>query len=131
MKLVWNMSMTLLRLYKKFEPILFTFSELCDSATLRIIDLAANARRGHLTQEKPWLSTADKEGRYLYESTYDLLAPMAAFKLLKKRLTLVDLELDEHINLKYLIAKEIYYTFTQHRELANREPTIPYEPTEE
>jgi hypothetical protein len=115
-------------LYQNFEPILFNFSESCDSAALRIIDLADNAKGGNLAQ---WLTPKWREGRYLYESTYYLLAPMAVFKLLQKRLTLVDLKLDQHINLKYLIAKEIYYTFTQHRELAKIKHELKYEPKEE
>ena len=43
----------------------------------------------------------------------------------------MNLELDQHINLKYLIAKEIYYTFIQHRYIAKRPPELKYDPSEE
>ena len=35
-------------LYEKFEPLLFQFSESCDSAMLQILCLAENARKGKL-----------------------------------------------------------------------------------
>lgn len=121
-------------LYEKFEPILFTFSESCDNAMMCIFNLVQNAREERLGPKINWLSSTpnkqDSASRYLYETTYYLLAPMAIFKCLQNRLTFIDLELDQHINLKYLIAKEIYSTFTQHRYLAKCKPKLDYDPKE-
>jgi hypothetical protein len=53
---------------------------------------------------------------------------MAAFKILQRRLTTVDLELDHSINIQYSLAKNLYYTFSSALDLARSEPSIPYDP---
>jgi hypothetical protein len=53
---------------------------------------------------------------------------MAAFKLLQNRLTNIDLKLDQSINIQYILAKILYYTFSSSPDLAKSEPAIPYEP---
>ena len=53
---------------------------------------------------------------------------MAAFKLLQRRLTTIDLELDQSINIQYSLAKNLYYTFSSALDLARSEPSIPYDP---
>jgi hypothetical protein len=53
---------------------------------------------------------------------------MAAFKLLQHRLTNIDLKLDQSINIQYILAKILYYTFSSSPDLARSEPAIPYDP---
>jgi hypothetical protein len=113
------------RLYQECEPILFQFAEFSESALRRIYALARNARDGNLGPERYWLST----DHYFMRSTiYRLLAPMAAFKLLRHRLTSIDLKLDQSINIQYGLAKILYYTFSSSQDLARSEPAIPYDP---
>ena len=113
------------RLYLECEPILFRFAELSESALRRIYALARNAKDGNLGPERFWLST----DHYFIRSTiYRLIAPMAAFKLLQHRLTNIDLKLDQSINMQYILAKILYYTLSSSPELAQCEPTIPYDP---
>jgi hypothetical protein len=113
------------RLYQECEPILFQFAELSESALRRIHALARNAKDGNLGPERYWLST----DHYFIKSTiYRLIAPMAAFKLLQHRLTSIDLKLDQTINIQYILAKTLYYTFSSSADLARSEPAIPYDP---
>jgi hypothetical protein len=113
------------RLYQECEPILFQFAELSESAVRRIYALARNAKDGNLGPDRYWLST----DHYFIKSTiYRLLAPMAAFKLLQHRLTNIDLKLDQAINIQYILAKILYYTFSSSTDLARSEPAIPYDP---
>ena len=53
---------------------------------------------------------------------------MAAFKLLQYKLTSIDLKLDQTINIQYVLAKILYYTFSSSPDLARSEPAIPYDP---
>jgi hypothetical protein len=113
------------RLYEECEPILFQFAELSESALKRIYALARNAREGHLGPNRFWLLT----DQYFIRSTiYRLIAPMAAFKILQRRLTSIDLKLDKAINIQYHFAKILYYTFSSSPDLAKSEPDIPYDP---
>jgi hypothetical protein len=113
------------RLYQECEPILFQFSELSESALRRIYALARNAKEGNLGPDRYWLST----DHYFIRSTiYRLIAPMTAFKLLQHRLTNIDLKLDQSINIQYILAKILYYTFSSSPDLARSDPAIPYDP---
>jgi hypothetical protein len=113
------------RLYEECEPILFQFAELSESALKRIYALARNARDGNLGPDRFWLLT----DQYFIRSTiYRLIAPMAAFKMLQRRLTSIDLKLDRAINIQYHLAKILYYTFSSSPDLAKSEPEIPYDP---
>src|SRR5215212_4260529 len=113
------------RLYQECEPILFQFSELSESALRRIYALARNAKDGNLGPDRFWLST----DHYFIRSTiYRLIAPMAAFKLLQRRLTNIELKLDQAINIQYILAKILYYTFSSSPDLARSEPAVPYDP---
>jgi hypothetical protein len=113
------------RLYQECEPILFQFAELSESALRRIYALARNAKDGNLGPDRYWLST----DHYFIRSTiYRLIAPMAAFKLLQHRLTNIDLKLVPAINIQYILAKILYYTFSSSPDLARSEPAIHYDP---
>jgi hypothetical protein len=76
----------------------------------------------------PELSTG-QPGTYLYTTIYFLLAPMALFKLLQRQLTMIDLELVQPFKFQYLLAKLLYYSFTQDLQIAQIDPsTSNYEP---
>jgi hypothetical protein len=123
------------RMYNEFEPISFEFNEACDNAIRRILLLARNAKEGKIRRfrdDKGFLAP-DRDnpkhlGRYLNETTYLLLAPMAYFKIFQKRLTSIDLQLDQSINFLFLVSKDLYYTLQADDDLANTEPKLSYDP---
>ena len=82
-------------------------------------------REGNLGPNRYWLST---DSYFMRSTIYRLLAPMAAYKLLQRMLTTIDLELDRSIRTQYTLAKVLYYTFSSSPDLAKSEPIIPYDP---
>ena len=90
---------------------LFQLVELSEAALHRIYSLARTARHGNLSDPKNSWLRSDKE--YYYRSTlYNLLAPLAAVKLLQRRITFVDLSVEKSIAAEYALAKRLLITFT-------------------
>jgi hypothetical protein len=114
------------RLYNEAEPLLFRLGEAAENALYRVISLARTARDGHLgSTQRSWLSGP---GYYMASTIYNLLAPSAVYRLLRERLTFVDLGVAPRIQMKYLLAKIQYLSFTEDFALANIEPTLSYDP---
>jgi hypothetical protein len=103
------------RLYQEFEPVLFQLVELSDSALTRICRLSSVSKEGKL---EGWLS--DSYNYFTITTTYRLIAPLAACKVLRTRLTLVDLKVGPAINFRYNLAKTIYDTISDDFDLADR-----------
>lgn len=114
------------RLYEECEPIMFHLYESSFSGMKRVRSLARTAREGDLGPEKvSWLSS---EGYYTLSTVYMLTAPLTAFKLIQRRLTLVDLSVDPQVRTLYLLAKQLYLSFTADFKLAREEPAVEYRP---
>ena len=93
------------RLYHQCEPLVFELLEFAENAGDRIRGLARTARQGDLPD---WLSGDDY---YIASTMYYLLAPVAVFKLMRRRLTVVDMTLDQNIATQYQLAKQIAWSF--------------------
>lgn len=113
------------RLYQECEPLLFQLSEVSENALYRIHSLARTARRGNLRSSDSWL---DGPGYYMMLTIYNLLAPVAVFKLIQRRITFVDLSVEPQIKAQYNLAKVIYVSFTDDFDFARLEPAIIYDP---
>jgi hypothetical protein len=115
------------RLYTEVEPVLFQLVELSEGALHRIYSLARTARHGNLSDPKrSWLNSDEA---YYYRSTlYALLAPLAAVKLLQRRITFVDLSVEKSIAAEYALAKRLLITFTDDFDLARCRPELKYDP---
>jgi hypothetical protein len=77
-------------LYEVGEPLLFQLAERAEQALYRIYNLAQATRNGKLAVGG-WLSGP---GYYMSSTMYRICAPLAVFRLLQERLTVVDLTLD-------------------------------------
>ena len=119
------------RLYQQYEPLLFQLVELAENGLNRIYSLARTAREGNLSlvPNEGWLF--DARNYYLASTVYKLIAPLVVYRLIQRRLTLVDLTLDPHINSQYLLAKRLYISFTEDFEFARADPKIEYDPNAE
>jgi hypothetical protein len=114
------------RLYQEYEPLLFRLIESCENAVYRVQSLARVARDGHLKPSSGWLST---DSYYLLSTIYNLMLPMAIFRMIQRRLTMVDLRVDSGVRIQYLLAKQLYYLFSEHHEFALEcEPHLDYTP---
>jgi hypothetical protein len=115
------------RLYQECEPLLFELYELSENALHRIYSLARSARKGNLGLTGSWL---DSPGYYMASTIYNLLAPIAVYKLIQRRLTFVDLTVEPHIRSQYILAKLIAVSFTDDFDFARCTPQRPYSPND-
>lgn len=115
------------RLYAEVEPILFQLVELSEGALHRIYSLARATRQGNLDESNSWLENSSSN--YYHHSTlYLLLAPMAAVKLLQRRINLVDFSVERNIIIQYALAKRLLITFTDDYDFAQLNPSLMYDP---
>jgi hypothetical protein len=113
------------RLYTDLQPLLFQLSEVSGSAYKHTRGLARTARNGQLgTGPDSWLH--DKY--YLLSTVYRLLVPVAVVTLISRRLTLVDLSLDDELRSQYRFAHALAGTWNSGFDLAEKEPALPYKP---
>jgi hypothetical protein len=115
---------------QSYQQSLFEFTEACEAAMFRILSLAENAREGRLGIDPGIgiLSPSIKRGstgRPMNATIYFILAPIANFKILQRKFTLVDLKFDSHAKLHYLVAKILYYTFLEDHAIS-RSPEFQY-----
>lgn len=113
------------RLYQHIEPLFFQLVEASEEALGRIHSLARTARCGDLRGADGWLA---REGYYAISTQYKLLLPFAIVRLIRERLTAVDLAVDPDINAQYLLAKGLYLSFTDDFVFAAMKPPLPYDP---
>ena len=113
-------------LYSECEPLLFQFFELADDAESRIRALARECRNGSLRPDgSGWLA----DPSYYFDSTvYRLSAPLAAIRILQRRLTAVDLDLDSRLKTQYRLLRILYRSITDDQAIAERNPRLPYDP---
>ena len=113
-------------LYSEIQPLLFQLKELSESAYRWVISLARTARQGQLS----WLS----KGYYLSMTIYRFTAPLAVFRLIHRRLTIVDFSVDQPIRVQYNIAKQSYLSISDGFSIAragkDQGIDIGYEPHE-
>ena len=100
-------------LYQECKPLIFQFVELAEDALYQIYSLARSARHGDLPE---WLKRRDEY--YIASTMYRLLAPLVIYKLIRRRLTIVDLALDNEIDVHYQLAKQLNWSFTADFDLA-------------
>lgn len=112
------------RLYQECEPLIFQFVELADNALHRIYSIARSSCQGNLPE---WLCN---NNYYIASTMYHLLAPLVIYKLIQRRLTIVDLTLDKNIDRHYRLAKYLAWTFTADFDFARGSKVFPlqYDP---
>jgi hypothetical protein len=113
------------RLYTDLQPLLFQLSSLCESAYLHTRGLARTARNGRLgTGPESWL----RDDYYLLSTVYRLLVPAAVVQLIQRRLTLVDLSVDQTLHERYRLARLLLATWNSGFDIAASEPALKYHP---
>lgn len=112
------------KLYQEYEPLLFQLIETSDDALYRIKSIARAAKNGNLNDDG-WLSVFEY---YAKSTIYKLFVPLAIYKIMQKKLTLVDLTVDSHLELRYRLAKQLYITYTDDFEFAKIINPIMYDP---
>jgi hypothetical protein len=112
------------RLYSEIEPLLFQLYEALIEAYRRVRSLARTSRINRLD----WLN---KPGYYLRSSLYKLLVPAVLFRLMQRRITFVDLRVDDSIRIRYQLLRLYLRSFTEDFEMAQLQPALKYDPNNE
>ena len=112
------------RLYEQLQPLLFQLREQSESARWRIGGLAGSAREGRLYPCRRNRLRADSPS-YLPSTLYRFTAPLVSYRLCQHKLTTVDLSLDEQLDVKYRLAKLLYRTWSDGKEIADCHPLPP------
>jgi hypothetical protein len=119
------------RLYEQVEPLLFQLFEAAEGAFHIVKSLVRTQRMGDLPQ---WLSSIAHEPaarRYYVRSViYRLFLPLTIYRLIQRSTTLVDLNLDPSIHVRYSLLKECYVMWTSDFDIAQLRPQLPYKPNE-
>jgi hypothetical protein len=114
------------RLYTDLQPLLFQLSELCDSAYQHTRGLARTARNGDLgAGPESWLVSDEY---YLLSTVYRLLVPVAVVQLMQRRLTFVDLSVNEELREQYRFARALVRTWNSGFDIAGKKPELTYKP---
>jgi hypothetical protein len=123
------------RLYSELYPLLFQLGEQSEAALFRIFGLARSARTGKLTPESAGTSKSrlrKGSASYLPSTLYRFMAPLATYRLCERRLTSVDLSLDDELQWQYRLAKLLYRSWSDGVEIAEVEvdhrPPCTYDP---
>lgn len=123
------------RLYSELDPLKFQLGEQSEAALYRIFGLAQSARMGRLTPGSTdnWSNRLRKDSSsYLPSTLYRFMAPLATYRLCERRLTSVDLTLDGDLQWHYRLAKLLYRSWSDGREIADVKvdhgPPCHYEP---
>jgi hypothetical protein len=113
------------RLYTDLQPLLFQLSLLCESGYLHTRGLARTARKGGLgAGPESWL----RDDYFRLSTVYRLLVPAAVVELIQRRLTLVDLSVDQTLHERYRLARLVVTTWNSGFDIAASEPVLQYHP---
>lgn len=95
------------RLYTDLYPLAFQLQETARSAQNRIRNIALACRGGWLAEGPDnWMTGTDPY--YFTSVIYTLVAPLAIYELMTRKLTSLDLTLDEDLRRQHFIARRAY-----------------------
>lgn len=115
------------RLYTDFQPVLFQMVERCNGAVDRIKGLAESARSGRLSWPGRLGRGWEKDPYHMISTCWDLLSPLALFRIGQQKLTSIDVSVDPVTGWQYLLGRELYASWAMGYELAAEEPTLPFD----
>jgi hypothetical protein len=100
--------------------------EAAELARRRVVSIARSCRQGDVREDGGgWLGYP---GYYFQSSVFLLFVPGAAFKLLQRQLTAVDLSLDQRVHRLYELFRLVFTSFTNDHDLSRERPPVPYRP---
>lgn len=114
------------RLYTELEPLLFQLFDAAEGSLFRVKSLVRTQRNGNLGEGKN--SWVDQDGYYLTSTIYRIFLPLAIFRLIQRKTTFIDLNLDKSIRMRYMLLKQAYFTFTDDFLIAEAVPELAYDP---
>jgi hypothetical protein len=117
------------RLYTELYPLAYQLGQAARHTQHRIMNLALAGRLGNLGPGPDnWLTTTDKY--YFHSVIHAVVAPLAVYELMTRKLTLLDLRLDPQLHRQLGIAAKAYEAMRSDYNLADpaRYPPIAFAP---
>ena len=108
------------RLYSMYEPLRVRMLACTDNAVRQIVEIVQAPGPG-----RPGYSSAEYR---LNATVYYLLAPLVIARTIERRLTMVDLGLDERIHTEFVVAQAICRSLADEFRAAALDPVLPYTP---
>lgn len=119
------------RLYAEFQPVLFQMVERCSGAVGRIKGMAEGTRTGLILRPSRLGAGWQDDPYHMISTCWDLLAPLALFRIGQQKLMGVDMSVDAVTGWQYLLAREYYSSWNMGDELAAEEPALPFNDEEQ
>lgn len=107
------------KLYQEYESLLFQLNELASIAYSRIEGIAKSFQDGSLNRDD-WTEVTNE---YFKNTIYKLIAPLAIYKLMQKKLTYVDFGVEPKIHAQYTLLKILYSSFHEEFKIAREGTT--------
>ena len=104
--------------------------ERCNGALIRIRGMAESARTGHILWPGRLGEGWEEDPYHMISTSWDLLAPLALFRIGQQKLTGLDMSVDAVTGWQYLLARELYSSWAMGYELAAEEPVLPFDDQE-
>jgi hypothetical protein len=111
------------RLYELYEPLRFQLVHATARALRRISEISLVPPPAALPDEHTRTASA-----HLYQTAYDLLAPLALVSLVERQMTLIDLRVDGQAALEFWLAKGLTDAIGDDVLLARLNPQLSYNP---
>ena len=106
-------------LYQQLEPLKFQLLESVELAIGRIKGIAKSTQNGEMNASI-W---GNINNYYFHESLYKLFSPICLFNQMKRKMTFVDIKLDQDLFIQYSLLKILYYSFQQEFKIAEEKDT--------
>ncbi|MGE0415293.1 MAG: hypothetical protein AB7O80_00690 [Acetobacteraceae bacterium] len=116
------------RLYAELYPLAFQLHETALAASNRIRNLALASGGGWLAEsDDNWLTGGDPY--YFHSVIHALIAPLAVYELMTRKLTLLDLTLDRDLHRLHFISRRAYLALRSDFDLVDpRYPPVEFGP---
>src|ERR1700756_3161083 len=98
--------------------------ERCVGAMVRIKGIAESARTGLISESGRLGDDWEGDANYMKATSWDLLVPVALFRIGQQKLTGVDMSVDKATAWQYLLARELYSSWGIGPELAAENPAL-------
>lgn len=118
------------RLYTEFQPVLFQMTERCSGAMVRIKDMAESARTGRISWPGRLGEGWEDDPNHMISTSWDLMVPLALFRIGQKKLTGLDMSVDNVTGWQYLLARELYSSWGTGYQLAAEKPALHHDDEE-
>jgi hypothetical protein len=122
------------RLYAEVAPLLFQLGESADAARGQIRGicdpsfwprLALSRQSRDVLTEKGWIGSTAYDITY---AAYALLTPLASYRIIQRRLTVIDLSLDSTVHAQWVLLAALYESFWRDEDIARLPPALTYDP---